>query len=107
MITMVPRADVVSFEHNGKQYQMTREEIDAAYHFARSEIDAEDAAYQLKHFVFGVWGVTADDVEAARGGDSVYAPDLDNFEDEYGISYEEAKKHLSAFAARYNANHNT
>ena len=106
MITMVPRTDIVSVKYNGRQYRMTRDELEAAYRYMCHEIYMDDAAYQLKHLVFGVWGVLDGEIDEAREHGGCDA-DLMMFEEDYGISYEDAKKHLSAYVARYNANYDT
>ena len=53
MILMDKTKETVTFEFEGKVYQMTREEIEAAYRYREREYRQSDAEIALQYFVFG------------------------------------------------------
>lgn len=83
MITMEPGAGVVRFEHNGVQYAMTEQEIEAAYRYQEHQYRLKDAEVHLNFLAFGYDdGSDFDDPESQRA--------KAGFAEKYGISYEEA-----------------
>ena len=99
MFSLETAKEVVRFTHNGVDYAMTRDEIDAAYDFVKREFLEEDALRQLDYFIFGY-------SEPSIGENPDLATDreredLASFEDKYGISYAEAKDLKSSFVASF------
>lgn len=97
MFRMEPRTELIHFEHKGVKYAMTRAEIDAAAAFVERENREEDALSQLNYFIFGydgpAFGDNPEDAEASE------AEDLAAFEEQYEISYLDARKLKTHFAA--------
>ena len=85
----------IRFQHEGRWYEMTQEEIDAAYAYQWHRLLLEDADLQLELYVFGYTGVDLDDMSDAESWDA------QNFADEYGVTVLEAKGYIEEFANRY------
>lgn len=99
MFSLETAKEVVRFTHNGVDYAMTRDEVNAAYDFVKREFLEEDALRQLDYFIFGYsepfigeYPDLASDSEKE---------DLDDFKRKFGISYEEAKNLKASFAAAF------
>lgn len=85
----------IIFHHNGKQYEMTSDEIEAAYRYQRHHYLLMDAAMHLEEFVFGYTLEDPDRLTDCDIEEEAY------FTDEYGITFEEAKKHLNSFVYKF------
>lgn len=79
MILMDKTKETVTFEFEDKVYQMTREEIEAAYRYREREYRQSDAEVALQCFVFG------SDPEAM--GDDECEQEIARFEESYGVKY--------------------
>lgn len=101
MIELENTKEIVTFEYEGKTYQMSQDEIEAAYRYQESQYRKADALTQLNYFVFGYdepyFGDNPDD---ASGGE---AEDLAYFEEQYGVSYSVAKEFVDGFEAEFYA----
>lgn len=53
MILMDKTKETVTFEFEGKVYQMTSEEIEAAYRYREREYRQSDAEVAIEYFAFG------------------------------------------------------
>ncbi len=82
MILMDKTKETVTFEFEGKVYQMTREEIEAAYRYREQEYRTCDAEVALQSFVFG-----SEDPEFMD--DEEYQQAADSFEAQYGVKYQD------------------
>lgn len=80
MILMDKTKELVTFEFDGKVYQMTRDEIEAAYRYREIEYRRSDAEVALQYFVFG-----GDDPEFMD--DDEYKQAIAGFEENYGVKY--------------------
>lgn len=99
MFSLETAKEVVRFTHNGVDYAMTRDEIDAAYDFVKREFLEEDALRQLDYFIFGYSEpFIGEDPDSAPDGE---IEDLNDFERKFGISYAEAKNLKSSFVASF------
>ncbi|MBE6954492.1 MAG: hypothetical protein E7449_01095 [Ruminococcaceae bacterium] len=97
---MSNKNELIHFVHNGVQYVMTKEEIDAAYAYREHCFQEEDALRHLNYFVFGYDGPEfGDNPENAGPGE---AEDLAAFEEDYGISYLDARELKAHFVTIYN-----
>jgi len=96
MFTMEPRTDVIRFEHDGKMYVMTADEIEAAYRYQERQYRLSDAERQFNLFALGADPDSLDDDELHDA--------ISSFEKVNGIGYEEAMGLLEAFADRYEDN---
>ena len=104
MFSMEPRTDLIHFEHLGVKYAMTRDEINAAYAYKDREYQEEDALRHLDYFVFGYENPDfGENPENASPGE---AEDLSTFEEEYEISYMEARNLKTHFVIRFNSTAN-
>lgn len=79
MITMDNVKELVTFEHEGKVYQMTPEEIEAAYRYQERQYRKCDAEAAINTYVFGL------DPEALDGDE--YEEDVKDFEQLNGVKY--------------------
>lgn len=82
----------VEFEHNGKKYAMTEEEIEAAYRYKERQYRREDALRQLNYLVFDQFEVDEEDGEEDGIGSRKRW-----FESVYHITYEKACEMLDDF----------
>ena len=80
MILMDKTKETVTFEFEGKVYQMTREEIEAAYRYREKEYRQSDAEVAIEYFAFG-----SEDPESMT--DAEYKQAVDSFEEQYGVKY--------------------
>lgn len=85
MILMDKTKETVTFEFEGKVYQMTREEIEAAYRYREREYRQSDAEVAIEYFVFG-----SEDPESMT--DEEYKQAVDSFEEQYGVKYNDLMK---------------
>lgn len=85
MILMDKTKETVTFEFDGKVYQMTREEIEAAYRYREREYRQSDAEVAIEYFVFG-----SEDPESMT--DAEYKQAVDSFEEQYGVKYNDLMK---------------
>lgn len=102
--------DKVRFEHNGKTYSMTEEEIDAAYQFRRRQYLEEDARNQLYAYRDAIslpsWSeeesnerfVESEGVSFDRALQMIPAI-ADLFEDEYDCNNDENNQWMNAIAS--------
>lgn len=79
MILMDKTKETVTFEFEGKVYQMTREEIEAAYRYREREYRQSDAEVALQYFVFGC--------DSESMSDDEYEQEIARFEESYGVKY--------------------
>lgn len=84
----------IRFSHLGVQYEMTTEQIEAAYRYQLHQYRLADAARQLSILAFGL-----DDPDELD--ENTRKEDEQTFLDTYGLSYEEAKDMLELFAERF------
>ena len=89
----------IRFTYEGKEYAMTADEIKAAYWYQDRQYRLEDAERQLKYLCFG--DEVSDEEINALNRSAEIAEDLASFEDDYGMSYCEALKHLGAFVLNF------
>lgn len=82
MILMDKTKEQVTFEFEGKVYQMTREEIEAAYRYREQEYRQSDAEVAVEYFAFG-----SEDPESMT--DEEYKQAADSFEEQYGVKYKD------------------
>lgn len=82
MILMDKTKETVAFEFEGKVYQMTREEIEAAYRYREQEYRQSDAEVAVEYFAFG-----SEDPESMT--DEEYKQAVDSFEEQYGVKYKD------------------
>ena len=85
MILMDKTKETVTFEFEGKVYQMTREEIEAAYRYREREYRQSDAEVAIEYFAFG-----SEDPESMT--DAEYKQSVDSFEEQYGVKYNDLMK---------------
>lgn len=85
MILMGKTKETVTFEFEGKVYQMTREEIEAAYRYREREYRQSDAEVAIEYFAFG-----SEDPESMT--DAEYKQAVDSFEEQYGVKYNDLIK---------------
>lgn len=85
MILMDKTKETVTFEFEGKVYQMTREEIEAAYRYREREYRQSDAEVAIEYFAFG-----SEDPESMT--DEEYKQAVDSFEEQYGVKYNDLMK---------------
>lgn len=85
MILMDKTKEMVTFEFEGKVYQMTREEIEAAYRYREREYRQSDAEVAIEYFAFG-----SEDPESMT--DAEYKQAVDSFEEQYGVKYNDLMK---------------
>lgn len=85
MILMDKTKETVTFEFEGKVYQMTREEIEAAYQYREREYRQSDAEVAIEYFAFG-----SEDPESMTGAE--YKQAVDSFEEQYGVKYNDLMK---------------
>lgn len=85
MILMDKTKETVTFEFEGKVYQMTREEIEAAYRYREKEYRQSDAEVAIEYFAFG-----SEDPESMT--DAEYKQAVDSFEEQYGVKYNDLMK---------------
>ena len=85
MILMDKTKETVTFEFEGKVYQMTREEIEAAYRYREREYRQSDAEVAIENFAFG-----SEDPESMT--DAEYKQAIDSFEEQYGVKYNDLMK---------------
>lgn len=84
---------VVVFEHNGVLYEMTADEIEAAYRYQERMNRLCDAKRQFLEFAYGC------DPDALEHGDREYQEI--SFEEEYGFPICDGLLMLNAFVDRY------
>lgn len=87
MILMDKTKEAVTFEFEGKVYQMTREEIEAAYRYREREYRQSDAEVAVEYFAFG-----SEDPESMT--DEEYKQAVDSFEEQYGVKYNELMENV-------------
>ena len=85
MILMDKTKETVTFEFEGKVYQMTREEIEAAYRYREREYRQSDAEVAIEYFAFG-----SENPESMT--DAEYKQAVDSFEEQYGVKYNDLMK---------------
>lgn len=85
MILMDKTKETVTFEFEAKVYQMTREEIEAAYRYREKEYRQSDAEVAIEYFAFG-----SEDPESMT--DAEYKQAVDSFEEQYGVKYNDLMK---------------
>lgn len=85
MITMENTRELIDFKYAGKAYQMTREEIEAAYRYREREYRQSDAEVAIEYFAFG-----SEDPESMT--DAEYKQAVDSFEEQYGVKYNDLMK---------------
>ena len=85
MILMDKTKETVTFEFDGKVYQMTREEIEAAYRYREREYRQSDAEVAIEYFAFG-----SEDPESMT--DAEYKQAVDSFEEQYGVKHNDLMK---------------
>lgn len=83
----------IKFTHLGVEYEMTAEEIEAAYRYQERQNRLLDAK---RHYLLFVYGIDPDELEQL---DLEYQEA--NFEEEYGFPVPEGYKMLDAFVDRY------
>ncbi len=79
MITMDNTKERVTFKHEGKVYQMTPDEIEAAYRYQERQYRKCDAEAAVNSYVFGTDPEALDDDE--------YEEDVKDFERRTGVKY--------------------
>lgn len=84
MILIDKTKETVTFEFEGKVYQMTREEIEAAYRYREQEYRTCDAEVALQYFSFG-----SEDPEFME--DEEYKQAVDSFEQQNGVKYDDLR----------------
>ena len=84
MILMDKTKETVTFEFEGKVYQMNREEIEAAYRYREQEYRTCDAEVALQYFVFG-----SEDPEFMD--DEEYKQAVDSCEQQNGVKYDDLR----------------
>lgn len=85
MILMDKTKETATFEFEGKVYQMTREEIEAAYRYREKEYRQSDAEVAIEYFAFG-----SEDPESMTDAENKQA--VDSFEEQYGVKYNDLMK---------------
>jgi hypothetical protein len=85
MILMDKTKETVTFEFEGTVYQMTREEIEAAYRYREREYRQSDAEVAIEYFTFGSEGPES-------MTDAEYKQAVDSFEEQYGVKYNDLMK---------------
>ncbi len=103
MIRMIPnqKQELVRFEQDGIQYEMTRDAMLAAWKQVEHENKVADAAQQLEALCFG-WGTVGLPHNDAEAEESRI-----DFEEEYGISYDETAKRAELIAAQYDCSYDS
>ncbi len=86
MITMENTRELIDFEHDGKMYRMTPEEIEAAYRYQEMQYRRCDAESAVNMYVFG------EDAESLDGDD--YEDAVSQFEREYGVKYNDLMENI-------------
>lgn len=84
MILMDKTKETVTFEFEGKVYQMTREEIEAAYRYREKEYRQSDAEVAIEYFAFG-----SEDPESMT--DAEYKQAVDSFERQNEVKYDDLR----------------
>ena len=90
----------VTFTHQGKIYSMTEDAIEAAYEYQKKQYLLSDAEDHLRALCFG-WERKDEYVPGKEMKDDDQREKLMDFETAYGISFDEALRHLEAYVARY------
>ena len=91
------KSEIVSFEFEGRVYNMTAQEIEAAFRYQEHQYRLEDAQRWLNSVAFGV-----DDVGELKDPET----EMKDFSNEYGLSYQEAasrdmlERYVSRFESR-------
>lgn len=85
MILMDRTKETVTFDYEGKTYQMTPEEIEAAYRYREQQYRQSDAEFAIQQFAFG-----ADDPEFMD--DEEFDSRTAEFEQTYRVKYEDLMK---------------
>ena len=97
--------NTVTFTHNGVAYSMTEEQIEAAYEYQRHQFLLSDAEDHLRALCFG-W----DSGEEYNPGDKPKNGHISEllgfFEEEYGISFDEAMRHLESYVVKFETSFN-
>ena len=83
----------INFDHNGVNYSMTPEEIEAAYGYRHRQDLLEDAERQLEIYVFGAERDCLDEEHIAEA--------LSDFRNHHGIPYDLVLNHLDDIVARF------
>ena len=95
------KAGTIRFEFLGESYEMTPDQIEAAYRYQRHQNLMQDAPYQLQTFVFGYSEV---DFNNMNDREKYLA---DEFKAVFGLSVQQASmlsdKIIDAFENNYNA----
>lgn len=91
MITMENTRELIDFEYEGKAYQMTRDEIEAAYRYCEREYRQSDAEVAIEYFTFGSEGPES-------MTDAEYKQAVDSFEEQYGVKYNDLMKRAPEIA---------
>lgn len=94
MITMENTRELIDFEHDGKTYRMTPEEIEAAYRYQEMQYREADALRMLTSYAFGI-----EDLDAVSDEDR--AEYEKEFETDYGITFEEAKESIPVIVSYF------
>lgn len=81
------------FFHNGKRYEMTDEQIEAAYRFRERQFRYQDAKDQIDKFIYGI------DPEALSHGDVEFQEM--HFIEKYHMEPAEAYAKIEKIVARY------
>lgn len=96
--------NVVHFEYNGVQYNMTEDEVEAAYRYQLRRYRLQDAQRQLDVLVYGSDGdIDTEDTESEQARAC--------FAEQYGIGYEKAstddmlEEYLRRFENRFDCNY--
>lgn len=91
------KAGLITFTHDGKQYTMTAEQIEAAYRYQQRQYRLEDAKRQLNTLIFGC--DDGSDFDRPEEGEK----EKEWFQSEYCITYAEAAddEMLEEFTRRF------
>lgn len=81
------------FFHNGKRYEMTDEQIEAAYRFRERQFRYQDAKDQIEKFIYGI------DPESLSHGDKEYQEMY--FIEKFHMEPSEAYAKIDKIVARY------
>ena len=94
----------VTFQHNGRTYVMSVDEIEAAYEYRKHQNLLSDAQNHLKELCVG-WNLDGYD-PGCEPEDEDTRNALDDFKMIYGMTFDEALQHLEAYVIRFQCGFN-
>lgn len=98
MILMDHTKETVTFDFEGKTFQMTPEEIEAAYRYQERQYRKCDAEIAIQYFAFG-----EDNPEGMS--DDEFDQRTAEFEREYGVKYEDLVKNAAEIVGIFFCKH--